>query len=73
MTFVSREPNIIRIDDVAELLNHVVDAKANSRHAHELLEEVSQLLWAVSSLDPDAEDALMHSDHVADLVARSPY
>ena len=73
MTFISRQRNIKRIDEVAELLNHVVDAKANSRQAHELLEEVSQLLWAVSSLDPKTEDVLMHSDYLAHLVAQSSY
>ena len=62
-----------RIDDVAQLLNQMVDADANSRHPHELLDEISQLLWAVSSLDPDAENLLKHSDYVADLVARSPH
>jgi hypothetical protein len=73
MTVVSRKLDMKRIDDVAQLLNQVVDAEANSRHAHELLEEISQLLWAVSSLDPDAEDLLKHSDYVADLVAHSPH
>jgi hypothetical protein len=60
MTVVSRN-NVKGIDDVAQLLNEVVDAQANSRQAYELLDEISQLLWTVSSLDPDAEDLLKHS------------
>ncbi|KLK95095.1 hypothetical protein AA309_00080 [Microvirga vignae] len=72
MTVISRTPDVKRIDDVAQLLNQVVDAEANSRHAHELLDEISQLLWAISSLDPDAEHLLKHSDYVADLVSRPP-
>jgi hypothetical protein len=72
MTAVSQYPDVKRIDDVAQLLNQVVDAQANSRHAHELLDEVSQLLWAVSSLDPDAGQLLKHSGYVADLVTLTP-
>ena len=62
-----------RIEDVALLLNQVVDDEANSRHTHELLDEISQLLWAVSSLDSEAEDLLKHSDYVSDLVAQPPH
>ncbi len=72
MTVVSRNPDVKRFDDVAQLLNQVVDAEASSRHADELIDEISQLLWAVSSLDPDAGDLLEHSGYVADLVARAP-
>ena len=64
--------NSKRIDDVAELLSQVVDVRASPRHADELIDEISQLLWAVSSLDPDAEYLLKHSDYVADLVTRTP-
>jgi hypothetical protein len=71
MTVVSRNPDVKGIDDVAQLLNQVVDAEANSRHAAELIDEISQLLWAVSSLDPDAKDLLKHSGYVADLGAQT--
>jgi hypothetical protein len=71
MTVVSRN-DVKGIDDVAQLLNEVVDAQANSRQAHELLDEISQLLWTVSSLDPDAEDLLQHSGYVAGLVTLAP-
>ena len=42
------------IDDVALLLSQVVNADVSRRQADELIDEISQLLWAVSSLDPDA-------------------
>lgn len=73
MPIASRKSESKRIDDVAQLLNEVVDVGADSRHANELIDEISQLLWAVSSLDPDAESQLRHSDYVADLVAQSPH
>ena len=44
---------------------------ASPRQADELIDEISQLLWAVSSLDPDAENFLKHSDYVASLVTRA--
>jgi len=44
MTFVRQEEDAKPIEDVAQLLNLVVDAEANTRSAHELLDEVSQLL-----------------------------
>ena len=68
MTFNIRKPDVKRIDDLAQLLNQVVDVGANSRRADELIDEISQLLWAVSSLDPDTEHLLKHSGYVADLV-----
>ena len=57
-----------RIDDVAQLLSQVVDVRASPCEADELIDEISQLLWAVSSLDPEAEHHLKHSDYVANLV-----
>jgi hypothetical protein len=60
-----------RIDDVAQLLSQVVDTRASPRHADELIDEMSQLLWAVTSLDPDAEHVLKHSDYVANLVTQA--
>jgi len=60
-----------RIDDVAQLLSQVVDIRASPREADELIDELSQLLWAVSSLDPDAENILKHSDYVASLTTRA--
>ena len=71
MTFNIRKPDVKRIDDVAQLLNQVVDVGANSRRADELIDEISQLLWAVSSLDPDTEHLLKHSGYVVDLVTPS--
>jgi hypothetical protein len=59
------------IDDVALLLSQVVNADASPRQADELIDEISQLLWAVSSLDPDAENFLKHSDYVATLATRA--
>jgi hypothetical protein len=59
------------LDDVAQLLSQVVDIRASPCQASEFIEEISQLLWAVSSLDPDAENLLKPSDYLADLVAQS--
>ena len=59
-----------RIDDVAELLTQVVGDGASPHQADELIDDISRLLWAVSSLDPDAELLLKHSDYVANLVTR---
>ena len=55
-----------RIDDVAQLLSQVVDVRGSPLQTDELIDEISQLLWAVSSLDPDAEHSLKHSCYVAD-------
>jgi len=63
----SRKSELWSIDDVAHLLNQVVDVRANSRHADELIDEISHLLWAVGSLDPEAERLLKHSDYMNNL------
>ena len=55
MPATSRKQASKRIDDVAQLLTQVVDDGASPHQADELIDEISQLLWAVSSLDPDAE------------------
>lgn len=52
------------IEHVAQLLFRVTDANVSPRQADELIDEISQLLWAVSSLDPDAENLLKHSDYL---------
>jgi hypothetical protein len=64
-------PKSKHIDDVALLLSQVADANVSPRQAVELIDEISQLLWAVSSLDPDAENFLKHSDYVASLARRA--
>jgi hypothetical protein len=60
------------IDDVAQLLSQVVDVRGSPLQTNELIDELSQLLWAVSSLDPDAESFLKHSRYVSDLVTLDP-
>jgi len=60
------------IDDIAQLLSRVADTSVSPQQADEFIDEISQLLWAVSNLDPDAEHLLKHSDYLADLVAPSP-
>jgi hypothetical protein len=69
MPAVSDKSSLKRIDDVAHLLLQVVDGGANRAQADELFDEISQLLWAVSSLDPDAESLLRHSRYIADSTA----
>jgi hypothetical protein len=64
-------PKSKHIEDVALFLSQVVNADVSRRQADELIDEISQLLWAVSSLDPDAENFLKHSDYVARLATRS--
>ncbi|QRM32915.1 hypothetical protein [Microvirga sp. VF16] len=61
-----------RSDDIAQLHSQVADADMRSRQAEDLTDEISQLLWAVSGLDPEAEHLLKHSDYVANLAARTP-
>ncbi len=59
------------IDDVAQLLSQVVDARPSAGQSDKWLDEISQLLWAITDLDPDSEFPLKHSNSVTDLVARS--
>jgi hypothetical protein len=58
------------INDVARLLSQVVDGGSNPNQAEELIEELSQLLWAITDLDPEGELLLKHSGYVAEIAAR---
>jgi hypothetical protein len=58
------------INDVARLLSQVVDAGSSPLEVSELTDEISQLLWAITDLDPDGELLPKHSDYVAELAAR---
>jgi len=60
------------IEDVAQLLSQVADVNVSPCQADDLIDEISQLLWAVSGLDPEAEHLLKHSDYVTSLAARAP-
>jgi hypothetical protein len=71
MPKASCTPGAKSIDDVAQLLSRVVDVGPNSNRADELIDEISQLLWMITELDPDAESLLKHSGYVADVAARS--
>jgi hypothetical protein len=71
MSDTFRTLNATGINDVAQLLSRVVDVGIGPRQAEELIDELSQLLWAVSNLDPDVERTLKHSGYIADFVARS--
>jgi hypothetical protein len=59
-----------RIDDVAHLLSRVSDTNVSPHQANDLIDEISQLLWAVSSLDPESEHLLKHSGYVANLATQ---
>jgi hypothetical protein len=72
MTVASRTRSAKRIDDIAQLLNQVVDVGANAHHANDIIDEISQLLWTVSSLDPESENLLKHSAYVTGRVTRIP-
>jgi hypothetical protein len=41
------------VDDVARLLTQAVDPGITHNQVEEFIDELSQLLWAASSLDPD--------------------
>jgi hypothetical protein len=70
MPVTSGRKSTKHIDDVAQRLSQVVDVGVSPRHADELIDEISQLLWAVSSLDPEAEHLLKQSNYVANLAAQ---
>lgn len=59
-----------RFAELARLLNQVSDASAHPSHASEIMDEISHLLWLVSSLDPEAEKLISSSDYLAGF--RSP-
>ena len=71
MHATSRKRASKSIDDIAHLLSRVVDVRASPHQSDEFIDEISQLLWAVSSLDPDAEHLLKHSDYVVNLATRA--
>ncbi len=71
MTIASRTRASIQIDDVSQLLIEFVDGRGRQGHADEPIDEILQLLLAVSSLDPDAANLLTHSDYVAALVIQA--
>lgn len=52
-TTASQEPG--QFAELARLLNQVSDASAHPDHASEMMDEISHLLWLVSSLDPEAD------------------
>jgi hypothetical protein len=58
--------------DVTQLLFRIVSTDVNPRQADELIDEMSQLLWIVSDLDPDASEALKHSTYVSAACAEAP-
>ncbi len=67
----SRRPASKCIDAIAQTSPRVVEVESQ-RRTDDLIDEISQLLWAVSGLDPEAERLLKHSDYVANLAARIP-
>lgn len=62
-TTVPQEP--AQFAELARLLNQVSDASAHPDHASEMMDEISHLLWLVSSLDPEAEKLISRSDYLA--------
>lgn len=54
-----------RFEELARLLNEVSDASAHPDHAPGILDEISHLLWLVSSLDPEAEKIISKSRYLA--------
>jgi hypothetical protein len=72
MPGASSKQTATSIDDVAQLLSRIVDAGSSPLEVSELTDEISQLLWAITDLDPDGELLLKHSGYVADLATRTP-
>jgi hypothetical protein len=70
MPVTSGRKSTKHINDVAQLLSQAVDVRMSPRQADELIDEISQPLWAVSTLDPEAEHLLKHSNYVANLAAQ---
>lgn len=56
-------------DELGLILNRVIDRAEDPRQASNLIDEVSELLWLVTSLDPEAEKLLLNSQYVTDLIA----
>ena len=71
MSDTSRNLDSTGISDIAHLLSRVVDVGISRNQAEELIDEMSQLLWAISNLDPDLERTLKRSGYIADFVTRS--
>lgn len=57
-------------DELGSTLNRVIDL-AGGAGTSDLIDEVSELLWLVSSLDPEAERLLRTSRYVEDVLATS--
>lgn len=49
------------VQSLAERLIEVVDRASDPRQAAEMLDEVSELLWLASGLDPEAESQMSRS------------
>ena len=56
------EPNV---QTLADRLIEVVDRASDPRQAAEMLDEVSELLWLASGLDPEAESQMRGSRYLA--------
>jgi hypothetical protein len=53
------------VQDLAERLIEVVDRASSPRQAAEVLDEVSELLWLASGLDPEAESQMSRSRYLS--------
>jgi hypothetical protein len=53
------------VQNLAERLIEVVDRASDPRQAAEMLDEVSELLWLASGLDPEAESQMSRSRYLS--------
>jgi hypothetical protein len=53
------------VQTLAERLIEVVDRASDPRQAAEMLDEVSELLWLASGLDPEAESQMSRSRYLS--------
>ncbi|SIR45843.1 hypothetical protein [Bosea sp. TND4EK4] len=53
------------VENLAERLIEVVDRASDPRQAADMLDEVSELLWLASSLDPAAENQMSRSRYLS--------
>ncbi|MBZ6079086.1 hypothetical protein [Microvirga puerhi] len=67
MPTAERKSNAMDIGDIAQVLSQIVDVAISPQRAEELIDEMSQLMWAISDLGPDAKDTLGRSNGVTDL------
>ncbi len=68
----SPKPDVRSVDDIAQILSQIVDVGLSPYRAAQLTDDMSELLWAVTDLDPDGEQLLKHSSYVADIFSQSP-